>query len=102
MNMIYIIGLSLILTSCGSLQNTVQTGYDTITSIGTNVGIMTYDMRPDNYFNDPRTYNMWWDYYNVAYLDGKPHYSFTITNITDIKNPNNVIKHFQFFYRQNF
>jgi len=102
MNKILIVLLSCILTSCGSLQNTVQTGYDTITSIGRNVGVMTYDMRPDNYYNDPRTYNMWWDYYNVAYLDGKPHYSFTVTNMEDIKNPKNTIKHFEFSYRQNF
>ena len=69
--------ISLFLVSCSTIQDgyaTAQSGYQIIMNTGLNVGIKEYDMRPDNYFNDPRAYVMWQNYYYAPYRDGKPHY----------------------------
>ena len=48
-----------------------------VSSIETNVGVTQYDLRPDNYYNDPRTYIMWENYY--ALPDAKWHKSGMVT-----------------------
>jgi len=84
----------LFLSSCSSIQEYTS-------SIETNVGVTEYDMSPCNYYNDPGTYNMWWDIYNKPYLDGKIHCYVTAKIYTD-KDNQNTVKSFMIYYRQNF
>jgi hypothetical protein len=68
--LIFLVGVSLLLCSCAAIQSEEQVLMNT----EWNTGVTGYDMRPDNYFNDPRSYNMWQDIYYNPYRDGKAHY----------------------------